>query len=222
MSSAPTRRRKNDGFSLIEVIVALALLSAVAALITQSISRTRAIFSAIRQNVASSDVLFAHGYLRAALSQAMPTSSNIATRPPDLVGTSQRIAFRTSYAPQSLVDGIYRVEIGLERSTTRAHGYDLVARSILFRPDPSDPAAGTRSSVLLADVRGILFSFLGPDPQSNGQVGWQSSWSVTDQLPRGVRVQMQFHSGDSRDWPLLEIPLRFAEFAPPVCGGQNC
>jgi hypothetical protein len=76
---------------------------------------------------------------------------------------------------------------------------------------------------LLSRVRSVTFSYFGEaTPQS--AAGWHDHWLERADLPRLIKVQVTFTSGDPRRWPeLLISPLIFADVA---CGydplTKNC
>lgn len=224
MSAGPEGYKPHGhaGFSLIEVIVAMALMSLVVVLLTEAMSRARVALGAVRHGVVAGDVLSAQDFLRTALSQTAPATDVVVGKPPDLVGTASRMVFRTAYAPQSQIEGIYRVELHLQRSHAGPGAYDLLADYVLARPPAAGDAPPVLRSVVLAGIRGAAFAFLDRGPGGNEPAAWQSSWSAADRLPSAVRVDVGFAAGDKRSWPRIEVPLLFAAVPPAACAGSAC
>ena len=203
------------GFSLIEVIVALALLSLITGLLANSIRGTRNILAAVARNTAAGASVPAQNYLRSAFAQTVPATPGFTTgaRTAALEGDGARVAFKTSYAPKGQFEGLYRVEVRLEPGPARASGSDLVVIQTLVRPsaDGDEAAPPGQRSTLASNVSAISFSYYGVDLSQPGDWQWLGSWSSPDKLPRLVRLEVTFAPGLGQSWQPLEFPLQLAD-----------
>jgi hypothetical protein len=64
-----------------------------------------------------------------------------------------------------------------------------------------------KKSLLLADIERLEISYLGASQKA---IQWQESWRRRIELPRLVRIHVEFRAGDGRRWPELTIAPRIA------------
>ena len=205
--------RTEAGFTLIEMLVAIALLALIVGMLAGSIQGSRNVLAFIERNNTASALLPAQSYLRSALAQTVPAQLSNATvdRTPVLQGDAARVRFKTFYAPQGQIEGLYNVEVHLEPANARASMFDLVAIQTLLRPAGSDTAAPSRRAVLASNVRAVSFAYFGASDAATQDWQWFQAWSSAERLPRLVRVDVSFGPDQGRIWRHLEIPLQLSD-----------
>ena len=212
----PERASGDAGFTLLEVVVALALLALITALLAESIGGARRVLAVVERNTAANAVVAAQAYLRSALAQAIPAPNEGGSENPDFrfTGSPNTVRFTTAYAPQGQYDGVYRVEIGIERSAGAGAVFDLVVNQTLVRAALTDSQASpvvSRRSKLVSNVAAVTFAYFGDSGDDQYRLQWHNVWPVSHRLPRLVRIDVKFASGDARVWYRLQVPLQLAE-----------
>lgn len=210
--------RADAGFTLIEVIVALALLSLMAALLAGIVNGSRQMLGFLERNDAANSVEPVQSYLRSAVSQTviLVDPAGGLSRSASVVGLKgepDHIVFATSYSLRGQYEGLYQIDIGLTRTAGGQQGLDLVASQTLVRGDGSDvqfPVAVQRST-LLANVAGVSFAYFGRRDAAIDDWEWQTDWPYSDRLPSIVRIDVRFASGDPRTWHRLQVPLQMSK-----------
>jgi general secretion pathway protein J len=196
------------GFTLVELLVALTLLSFV----------SLALFGALRFGIMAwargtahvervEDVAFVQGFLRRLIADEYPMFlSNDPTRPHvDFEGTAGSLSFLAP-APIAIArGGRSRFALSVDRHHGRA---DLVIAS---RPELTarDDASTSIRKVLLAGVQTVEFSYFGRR-RSDGVAQWRDAWVGELTMPALVRVQVRFAADDARLWPDLVLAPRIA------------
>ncbi len=204
------------GFTLVEMVVALALLALIMALLAGSINIARRVLATIETNNAANSVVAAQNYLRATFAQAFPLAPEDTAegRVPSFAGGPANVRFATTHVPRGQVEGVYRVEIGLEPSTVRNRAFDLVVTQTMIRNAPSDGESSpvlSRRSTLVPNIQRVSFSYYGVVGDAEDQFQWQTFWSKPDRLPRLVRIDVTFGAGDPRIWLRLQVPLHLSD-----------
>lgn len=213
--TSPSYPQSEAGFTLIEMLVALVLVSLSAGILAGSVRGARTVLAFIERNNAASAIVPAQNYLRHALAQTVPAQPGRGgdDRPPVLLGEPERIRFNTYYAPRGQLDGLYQVDVRLERTGERGDVFDLVAVQTLLRPGNSegtDIPPPSRKSTLATNVRELSISFFGIDDDEPEHLQWLPSWSAVERLPRLVRIDVAFTQDQSRIWHRLEVPLHLS------------
>ena len=208
------------GFSLLEMLVGLVLLSLTAVLLTASLRAGRTALDAVgRVQAMTMPVAATQGYLRQALAQARPLPRNVAAVSSDIgfAGSAQALAFTTSYAPQGQYEGLYRVEITLAAAAAGGR-FDVNLAQVIWRPpsDANPPPSVSRSSQLIGGVSGIGFAYYG-DMDDNAGMGWRPNWSHPVKLPTLVALDVSFAASDPRRWDRLIMPVYAADAAAVTC-----
>ncbi len=204
------------GFTLVEMVVALALLALITAVLAGSISGARRVLAMIERNNVANSVVAAQNYLRATFAQALPMAAEDTAegRVPAFAGGPANVRFATTHVPRGQFEGVYRVEIGLEPSTARDRAFDLVVTQTMIRNAPSDGAPSpvlSRRSTLVPNIQRVSFSYFGVVGDAEDQFQWQTLWSKPDRLPRLVRIDVTFDEGDPRIWLRLQVPVYLSD-----------
>lgn len=207
---------REAGFTLIEMIIALALLSLISAMLAGSVAGTRNVLAFIERNNAASAVLPAQGYLRSAFARTIPAKlgSGPSGRTPVLQGEPAHVRFKTFFAPRGQVEGLYDIEVGLAPATGRSSGFDLVVIQTLRRPaqaDSLDAPVPVLRSTLATNVRSVSFSYFGVDEAEPDGWEWLDSWSSVERNPRLVRIDVTFGPGQTQNWRDVIFPLQLSE-----------
>jgi general secretion pathway protein J len=201
-----------SGFTLVEMIVALALLSLVAGFLVSIVRDSGRVFGVIGRSTEVARVMSVQHYLRDAIGSAIgnPGSTVQSDAEPYLTGAASALRVTTSRVPGTFLPGLYQVEIGLEPDGN-GRTYSLVAAFTLARPRDSQAPALTERTVLLQGVAGLRLSYFGAnnDPSEPATV-WQSAWTIQE-LPRLIAMDVAFPSGDVRSWPRLLVALNVAD-----------
>jgi prepilin-type N-terminal cleavage/methylation domain-containing protein len=210
----------DTGFTLMEMLVSLVLLSLTAGLLTASLRTGRTALNAVGRMSATIPVAATQTYLRQAFAQAQVLPRSTATNAAELnfSGSSQAVAFNTSHAPQGQFEGLYRIDIGVAPSKQRGV-YELNLAQVLWRPpitDSNPPPLIRRSTQLLGNVASVGFAYYG-DLDDNGGASWHDGWSHPIKLPAMVALDVVFSPGDPRRWDRLILPIYAAESAAVVC-----
>jgi general secretion pathway protein J len=221
-------RQPNDGFTLVELLLAVTLLSMLLALTyggLQAATRTTDRGQKILQE--SGRLRMAHQFVRKQINQAIPLGFNqqddtaAAMGEPPLTevffGSGESIRFvgpMPGYlgfgGPQvqelNIVDG----DEGLELVLTHALLQGFEDASL----DERDPI------VLLDHIASAEFSFLARDEE--GEIaGWLSDWEETAKLPVAVALNIEFEEGVYADWPLLVAAVKVDASAVSELGGDD-
>lgn len=199
----PPRPRRETGFTLAEMLVALALFAMISALLAAVVHLIARLDGRSRQQSdAVEQVVSAQTLLRARLEELRPLV--------DIRGLGDTITMvglpgeLTFTAPGFAAAGPHAVQILRLRRTDQGQlmlyaapllaGHDLRGRSVV----------GWQSLPLLGGVTRLDIAYFGPD-RLTGRDVWQDRWERRAQPPRLVRVRVGFADGDARQWPVLMV-----------------
>jgi general secretion pathway protein J len=196
--------RDDSGFTLLEMLVTLAVLSAVSTLIMGAVFSMRHVARQLLAREAGNDeVQLAQEILRSRIQglRAVPRAGR-ATGVVDFQGDDQRLSF---YAPPLERDAPNSLQAF--RLVRMATGNLMLfsASPLTENIDLSGPSlVGWRSTKLLDGVEELSISYFGPAPNAAGG-RWQRFWYDRTQPPQLIRIAARFATGDRRSWPELII-----------------
>jgi prepilin-type N-terminal cleavage/methylation domain-containing protein len=192
------------GFTLIEILVALALMAMIATILITSLQIGGHTWQRVMRAASSTeDIEQAQEFLRIRLSSLYPDdrAAPDITGPRFLVSNGESLEF-SGAAPESSADGSLRYQIAVSRESGA-----LEVRSRVDRIDNSDSSAFTFAAErLVSHVASMSVQFwLKPD-ETPGR--WVDRWNDARQIPRLIRIDVAFGPEDNRRWPSLYVEPR--------------
>lgn len=189
-------RWREAGFSLVELLVSLAVMGLMASLLLSGLVTGRRAWDRVDQRTrASEDVAAAQSLLRTLIRRLYPQGSLRGSRPfVQFFGDEHRMLFQSAPtdAEAPAPPRFYRL------SLSAGGALMLESRHGTAR----DPDRMTDSATITRDVRSVEFSYFGralPD----GQPRWRPRWQDQPVPPQAIRVRLTYAPGDRRRWPEL-------------------
>ncbi len=200
--------RSNAGFSLLELIIAIALLAFIAIAIAGGIRFGARAWEASDNSVAALErVQGAQNLLRMLLQRAVPRELD-PTFAVDLDlfrGTSTSLSF-TADAPSSFgAEGATRFELRIEG--------EVGARRLVLGWQGANMAAGQRRQTLIENAGAIAIAYAAPD--QSGALRWVSDWSTQSGAPALVMIRATYPRTSKQRWPALIVRTRIMR--DPLC-----
>jgi prepilin-type N-terminal cleavage/methylation domain-containing protein len=200
------------GFTLVELLVSLALTAAIASFIIGGVHLVRRTSAVTNDRESAEEIDAAATQLRGLLAKAMPvTTIDEVDRVARLVfeGRTDSVVFVTLSEATAFQGGLMRVRLSWQdRPPLPGHPAALVLRTAVFRADPrlvfeSNPV------VLFRDVVGFSLRYFGaPAPDAPPQ--WHSEWLSHDRMPLAMLAQVDLAAGSGRRRLVLQTMLRLA------------
>ena len=213
MSSCRPRAAGGEaGFTLAELLVALALLALVSVLVANGLSfGARAWERGYGGAEALDETRALQHFLRRMIAAAHPyvIDSTLQTRYVDFTGESSRIRFVGPALPQMALRGLTRYELSL---SSLGRDSEMVLRwcPIDRCRDQADFFNRSERTVVARGVERVRFRY-GAAGQASRD--WSLTWTNQEQLPAHVEVALSFPRGDRRVWPLLVAAPRIDQDA---------
>lgn len=185
--------RAQAGYSLVELLVVLALLGLIAVAISGGMRFGARVWERTEAAVANVEqARGGHAYLRNLLSHVYPRAAS-AGQGEAFLGTRDRIAFLSSPSGSG---GVARFVLRTQRVGT---GIALILSQAAERGP-----AGEQENALLSGAKEIAFTY---GEIKDGAVAWADDWQGRAELPALIRVRVIFADGRAR-WPDLIVRPR--------------
>lgn len=200
MTEAAAPARGEDGFSLVEMLVALAVVALMASLLAAAVGQAGLVRTRQAEaSRASDDMVSVQMLLRGRLERVWPVvNPATGSGSVDVAGLPDLFDFVGQSADRQGPYALQRYRL------TRAANGDLVLRSgTMLNPDadPRDPASrAVRQWVLARGTAGLRLQYFGPTQAEEAPV-WQDNWVNRPANPQLIRVAVAFPAGDQRQWP---------------------
>jgi general secretion pathway protein J len=212
----PSRGRSLEaGFTLVEMLVSLAVMGMAAWLLTAGIERiARGMAVAQRRGSQLDTLATAQFLLRQRLALIQPVADpQAAGKALDFTGQAESLDFIGPAADRAAPDALQHYRL------LRDPDGDLVLLSLSTldaRVDPrSHQTQGWAPLTLIAGTTRIAIRYLGQNPQVAEQHAvWQANWSHRASLPLLVRISVDFAASDRQSWPDLVVHPRAATPQP--------
>lgn len=195
------------GFTLIEILLSVALMALVIALAYGSI---RVAVQASRSGEAlierTEEMRTSQGFLRRQLSQMLPTPFETLEDVGEEIrfdGRAEYIRFVAPMPGYLSKGGAHVQEVAIVRTR---RGYQLEFRHAQL--NGFDPLEGfdpeVEPVVLIDGIRSAAFSFRRQDPDGE-LTDWMSEWEEPQTLPLLLKLEIEFDTEDQRVWPEFEV-----------------
>jgi general secretion pathway protein J len=186
----------DGGFTLVEMLVSLALLAIAAALIGRSFALDRAALWRVQTRASAGEqVEAAQNMIRSRLEHLFAEASYEGATPTvAMEGGPDRLTFLAPGNDVRTPIRRYRLALSPAGDLTLATA-DKTAAEI---PPPADGA------VLLPKVDRLQIDYFGPSGAA-GAPAWAGSWTGRSSPPRLVRIRLGLPAGDRRTWPELIV-----------------
>ncbi len=190
---------RDGGFTLVEMLVSLALLSMAAVMMFQGLGSGQRLWAGEAARVGRGETIeAAQTALRTRLERLSPVTrvAGDATFA-DIQGDEREMTF-IAPPPESERPAAAR----RYRLTLDSHGALLLgaAEGGLAAQD----APVYRDQVMLLDIGDLNISYYGPGPDG-GAAQWWSDWKQRITPPQLVRIRADMRAGDQRVWPELVV-----------------
>jgi general secretion pathway protein J len=199
---AGRRRRGEQGLTLIELLLALAILAVLTGFLAGGLSIGRRAFDADRSSEVRSETDVAIQAISSLIASALPVPASTANPKSGVVfdGRQETLSFVGLSEGRSLRGGPHLIRL-------RRSGMDLVVDVVGSAPETAgDAAAAPTRVVALSGVRDIRFGYFG-SVKPSGRPGWQGQWFRAEHLPDLVSIQIDFEDA-RRNEPARIIALR--------------
>jgi general secretion pathway protein J len=196
-------RREEAGFTLVELLVAIALLSFVSVALFGSLRFGTMAWSRGQAHTEQTEhIAGAQNLLRRLIADAYPLFlSDDPTRPQVAFdGTSKSVSFLAPVPIALGAGGRSRFSLSVDQHNGRG---DLV---IATAPELASSASGVKKT-LLAGVQAAEFAYFGRT-RSERAAQWHDDWSGESSMPELVRLRVRFATDDARRWPELVVAPR--------------
>lgn len=209
------RQTSNDSaFTLLELLIAIAILAFIAVLISTAIKGTGRALDVANRQAQDGSVGAVQMVLRQMLAQAQPIklASERVEDARFLDGTPSGLHFVSSFATGGQYGGLYDTEISTVPSPTGA-GFDLTIQQTVFRrplPGATSVVAKGRSIVILKSIAAVNWRYYGRVDEASPP-DWVMNWSNRSRLPTLIALSVQFPPGDPRVWADLIVAPRRAD-----------
>jgi general secretion pathway protein J len=197
------RRRGEQGLTLIELLLSLAILAILTGFLAGGLSMARQAFGADRASEIGSETSAAIQTVAALVGSALPVRFDGAG-PKDAIGFDGRgeaIAFVGLSEGRSLRGGPHRIVL-------RRSGGDIVADFAALngaRSKETPEPAATRV-VVLSGVREIHIRYFGT-VDAKVKPAWRTDWVRAERLPELVSIRIEFED-ERRNEPAVVVALR--------------
>lgn len=189
---------RDSGFSLVELLVSLAILGLLSLMLLQGVFSGRRVWERLDSRaVRLETVEDAQSALRDRLERAFPLTRYDASAPfADFQGEAKVVRFLAPPPLSARPAALRRYTLGLTTSG------DLVLTSA--SDVALDAARASEQTVLLRNVRSVDFTYWGVAPPDNVE-RWRPTWRARPTTPQLVRIRLAFQPGDRRVWPELIV-----------------
>lgn len=194
--------RRTAGYTLIELLVGLAILGMIAAMLVAGLGTSGLMAArARRQADAIEPVAAAQMVLRGRLERLRATPKlSSAQAIADVAGAPRALDFTGAPPDREMPDALFRYRLAM----TSAGDVTLVSAPVIATAveDGAGPRQSWNTITLARGATGLAIAYFGADPRS-GARGWQGYWFDRPQPPDLIRVRVTFPPGDTRHWPDL-------------------
>lgn len=201
---------RNGGYTVLELIIALSLMSFLSLMLFGGLRFGTRAWETIDQSARSTDdVRLAQNWIYHEIAAAYP--AYVRAPPPghiEFSGTQDDIRFIAPVATALESAGYAHVQLRIVEGT---HGFDLMADE-----SPESPTASTATAryVIIGGLSSASFSYFGKT-SANEASAWHDRWEARTELPRLVRITGAFPARDGRHWPDLFV-------SPRINADQSC
>ena len=206
--------RHDRGFTLLEVMVAIVLLSIIMTTAYGALRLgARSWEAGVTRAVATGDYRTAVEIVQRQASQALAiTWPDDATRPIAFTGEQDRCRFIAPAPQQYRQAGLFEYTLAVSASDT---GKQLLLSYMPYRPGGSDfRNPDPEQQLILADgLMAVSIDYFGAEPvtgarTANAPAAWHRQWPAqAQQLPELVRIRVEAKPA-GQQWPELIIPMR--------------
>lgn len=197
------RQQRQAGYSLVELLIVLALLGLISIAIAGGVSFGNRAWEHTERKIHDTAVAIGgHQLLRALLTAAYPRQTGEPGEEPFVAfeGAHDRLTFLSAASDAIGERGIVELALTVERTGGEA-SLHLKIQSV---------ANGERKEILLAGAREIVIAYA---EAAEGTVVWTDAWQARRSLPLLIRVRATFADG-TRRWPDLVVMPRVNRAAP--------
>ncbi|TXM72379.1 prepilin-type N-terminal cleavage/methylation domain-containing protein [Methylobacterium sp. WL12] len=188
------------GFTLVEVVVCLALASLIGLLLVQTLQIASRASGVAGRVAAAEEVQSVRDHLRRTLGSLVRRRTD--GRRPFFLGRPDGLA--AVIAPDAAAERPAETQVTLAGTPRTDLRLDLVERRRLAEPG-AEVGAGDEE-VLLAGVTGLSFRYFGV-PTGNAPAVWLAQWTRPDRAPKLVEIRIAFDPSDRRRWPPFLVAL---------------
>jgi len=215
--------RQVRGFTLLELLVAMALLALLATTLTGSLRfGARSWDAAAERGRTWSEVAAVQDFLRNTLSQAQPLPPRAgAEPPPGFEGDAGGLRLVAPLGERFGPPGLYRLEL---RIVPSAAGLGL---RLSWRPLESEAGAGGQR-LLLEGFDRLAFAYRGAPAADGTPAPWRNAWPAAEPPPHLLRLEGTRPVSGRESWIPLLLPLRVEADArcrlpalAELCGGDD-
>lgn len=195
--------RSEDGFTFVELMISLALLSLMTAYALSAFGMLRDMNRIAAAAAAKQEVYAVTRHMRESLGDIRVQFIAEGDSDHHLLfeGLTSSIRFVTASNGLRETGGLYVVRYVLDDSG------DLVSERALLQTRPSNQV---NRVVLLRGVSSISFGYMAKS-DSNGEASPQAAWEDKRNLPQAIAVSVGFKADDQRRWPETWIRLGAAK-----------
>ena len=197
---------RGRGFTLIEVVIALALVAVIlAGLVSALVSFGKTAARIEERTLASDDVRLVYAFLQQSLSAAAP---RVWVRPQDMApmswfqGSDSELEWLGLMPARQGVGGLYHLRLGVERGS-RGPGRLVLSYLPYVGDDPPPDWSQAESHLLLDGVTNFALAYRALDEDE-----WRDEWRDSQVLPARVRMALAIRG---QDWPQLVVPVLEAQ-----------
>ncbi|THD60622.1 type II secretion system protein J [Phenylobacterium sp.] len=200
---APGKKPGDAGFTLVEMLVSLALMGLAAVMLLEGLQSAQRLWAGEASRTARGETIEAvQAGLRARLEHLRPvTHFDGSASFADVDGGDRELVFVAPPADAERPSAARRYRLALnDRGDLLLGSTDVGAEA-----DPNGvPGGAYRDQVMLRDVQALSISYYGPGG-GGGAPQWWSDWKHREAPPDLVKIKAELKAGDRRVWPELIV-----------------